>query len=334
MAGNRNSTGPQLQAGSALILDFDGKGGCRRTDESAVANWTPRDQDGFLWIHAHRDAPGIEALLEAGGCDEFVRDGLTAEDTRPRCTVHADGAIVILRGVDATPGAEPDATVSVRFWVAKNRVVGVWLYPLQAISDLMEATGNGRGPRSPGDLIASVALRLADKAEPIVTALSEQIDDMEERLDEDLPAANRRELADIRRSAIHLRRFMFPQRDALSTLEIENLAFMAEHDRSRIREAASRVTRLAEELDAIRDRAQIVYDEIMDRRSEVMNRNTLLLAIVAAIFLPLGLVTGLLGINVGGIPGATSGSAFWIVTAILCGIAVIEILIVRWLRIY
>mgnify|MGYP000529538759 CR=1 FL=1 len=106
-------------------------------------------------------------------------------------------------------------------------------------------------------------------------ALQKQIDDMEERLDEDLPAANRRELADIRRSAIHLRRFMFPQRDALSTLEIENLPFLAEHDRSRIREAASRVTRLAEELDAIRDRAQIVYDEIMDRRSEVMNRNTL-----------------------------------------------------------
>jgi len=334
MAGNGNSAGSKLQAGAALILDFDGKGGCRRIDASAVTEWKPRGRSGFLWIHAHRDAPGIEALLKNGDCDEFVRDGLTADDTRPRCTVHADGAIIILRGIDATPGAEPNATASVRFWVEEDRVVGVWLHPLQAISDILEATDKARGPKSPGDLIAAVALRLADKAEPIVTELSEQIDDMEERLDEDLPAANRRELADIRRSAIHLRRFMFPQRDALSTLEIENLPFLAEHDRSRIREAASRVTRLAEELDAIRDRAQIVYDEIMDRRSEVMNRNTLLLAIVAAIFLPLGLITGLLGINVAGIPGAGSANAFWIVTAILCGIAVIEILIVRWLRMY
>lgn len=334
MAGNAKSVSAQLREKTALVLDFDGKGGCRLLGEEAIAGWQRRSKAGFLWTHLHRDAPNVEALLEENDCDEFVRDALTADDTRPRCTIHADGAIVILRGIDATPGAEPNDTASVRFWVEGNRVVGVWLRPLQAISDMLDAADNGRGPSGPGDLIATVALKLADKAEPIVTDLSEQIDDMEERLDEDLPAANRRELADIRRSAIHLRRFMFPQRDALSTLEIENLPFLAEHDRSRIREAASRVTRLAEELDAIRDRAQIVYDEIMDRRSEVMNRNTLLLAIVAAIFLPLGLITGLLGINVAGIPGATSAGAFWIVTAILCGIAVIEILIVRWLRMY
>jgi zinc transporter len=334
MTGNGKSGEAQLREGSSLVLDLDGKGAGKLFRENEVADWKPHGKAGFLWTHIHRDAPGVEALLEQNGCDEFVRDALTADDTRPRCTIHASGAIIILRGIDATPGAEPNDTASVRFWVEGNRVIGVWLHPLRALSDIIEATNNNRGPRSPGDLIATIALRLADKAEPIVTDLSEQIDDMEERLGEDLPSAVRRELADIRRSAIHLRRFMFPQRDALTTLEIEDLPFLAEHDRSRIREAASRVTRLAEELDAIRDRAQIVYDEIMDRRSEVMNRNTLLLAIVAAIFLPLGLITGLLGINVGGIPGATNGNAFWIVTAILCGIAVIEILIVRWLRMY
>ncbi|GAB4349061.1 MAG: zinc transporter ZntB [Oricola sp.] len=334
MASKANTVSAHLQEGTALVLELDGKGGCRRVDEDGIAGWQRRGKAGFLWTHVHRDAPEIGALLAQNGCDEFVRDALSADDTRPRCTTHAGGAIIILRGIDATPGAEPDDTASVRFWVEEGRVIGVWRRPLQAISDILEAIADGRGPRSPGDLVATVALKLADKAEPIVTDLSEQIDDMEERLDEDLPAANRRELADIRRSAIHLRRYMFPQRDALSTLEIENLPFLAEHDRSRVREAAARVTRLAEELDAIRDRAQIVYDEIMDRRSEVMNRNTLLLAIVAAIFLPLGLITGLLGINVGGIPGATSANAFWIVTAILGGIAVIEILIVRWLRMY
>jgi len=334
MAGSGKTVKAQLRKGAAIVFDLDGKGGSRQLDDSVIADWQPRGKGGFLWTHIHRDAPGVASLLEQNGCDEFVRDALTADDTRPRCTIHANGVVIILRGIDNTPDAEPDDTASVRFWVEGNRVIGVWLRPLQAISDILAASDIGRGPRSPGDLIATVALRLADKAEPIVTELSEQIDDMEERIGEDLPSAVRRELADIRRSAIHLRRFMFPQRDALTTLEIEELPFLSEHDRSRIREAASRVTRLAEELDAIRDRAAIVYDEIMDRRSEVMNRNTLLLAIVAAIFLPLGLVTSLLGINVGGIPGATNGNAFWVVTAILGGIAVIEIIIVRLLRMY
>ena len=38
---------------------------------------------------------------------------------------------------------------------------------------------------------------------------------------------------------------------------------------------------------------------------------------VAAIFLPLGLLTGLLGINVGGIPGANTSWAFWAVCGLL-----------------
>jgi zinc transporter len=127
----------------------------------------------------------------------------------------------------------------------------------------------------------------------------------------------RGELADIRRVSIVLRRYMFPQRDALSTLEIEDLPWITGHDRSRLREATERMTRLGEELDAIRDRAQVVHDMLMDMRAEVMNRQMLLLSVVAAIFLPLGLITGLLGINVGGIPGTEYPWAFWVVCFLL-----------------
>ena len=45
----------------------------------------------------------------------------------------------------------------------------------------------------------------------------------------------------------------------------------------------------------------------------------LLLSIIAAIFLPLGFVTGLLGVNVAGIPGAAYPYAFGIVCLVLLG---------------
>lgn len=77
------------------------------------------------------------------------------------------------------------------------------------------------------------------------------------------------------------------------------------------------MARLGEELDAIRDRAQIVQDQIMDARAEAMNPQMLILSVVAAVFLPLGLITGLLGVNVGGVPGATSPIAFWVLCAAL-----------------
>ena len=55
----------------------------------------------------------------------------------------------------------------------------------------------------------------------------------------------------------------------------------------------------------------------------------LLLSIVAAVFLPLSFLTGLLGINVGGIPGAETSSAFWIVSGALTLIGVAELWLFR-----
>jgi len=52
-----------------------------------------------------------------------------------------------------------------------------------------------------------------------------------------------------------------------------------------------------------------------------LNKNMYVLSVVAAIFLPLGFLTGLLGINVGGMPGADNTDAFWI----FCGLLVIVV---------
>jgi len=53
-----------------------------------------------------------------------------------------------------------------------------------------------------------------------------------------------------------------------------------------------------------------------------MNKAMYVLSIVAAIFLPLGLLTGLLGINVGGIPGTENEWAFTLVSLVLMAIAI------------
>ncbi len=309
--GNDSTGLPALPPISAFV--FDGKGrGQQVPIEKAEA-----PQDGFVWIHLNRGNDEAMEWLRQCGLDHFVVEALVAGETRPRCTVHGEGAVLNLRGVNLNPGEEPEDMISLRFWVEEKRVISVWLRPLQAVRDLIANIERDNLPVSPGDMIAKVALRLADRAEPTVAALNERIDDLEEDVLDGTTDISRRQLADVRRISIVLRRYMFPQRDALTTLEIEDLSWLTERERSRVREAADRVTRLAEELDAIRDRAQIVHDQILDARSEAMNRQMLLLSVVAAVFLPLGLITGLLGINVGGIPGADSPWAFWIVCAIL-----------------
>ncbi len=314
------------------IYGFDGAGGVRRLDPGPpAAHGDTAGAQGFTWVHVDGASEGGRDWLAAAGLDRHEVEALLAEETRPRCTLHDEIALMNLRGVNLNPGAEPEDMISLRLFISARMVISVQMRTLQAVVDLMAALDRGQGSATPGDLIARLALRLADRAEPVVAALNERADRLEDALEREArsDAGMRADLADIRRMSIVLRRYMFPQRDALSTLEIEDMDWLTLHDRSRLREATERVTRLAEELDAIRDRAQVVHDQIIDMRAEVMNRQMLVLSVVAAVFLPMGLVTGLLGINVGGIPGATWPGAFWAVCALLLGIAGLQLWLFR-----
>jgi zinc transporter len=94
---------------------------------------------------------------------------------------------------------------------------------------------------------------------------------------------------------------------------------------------ADREARHVEDLENLRERTAIIQDEIMTRLSEQVNRTMYILSVVAAIFLPVGFLTGLLGVNLGGIPGRDWEWAFWIVCAFFAIIAVTEVwLFRRW----
>ena len=92
------------------------------------------------------------------------------------------------------------------------------------------------------------------------------------------------------------------------------------------------MARFVEELDSARDRVAITQEELNNRLSEQMNKAMYVLSIVAAIFLPIELLTGLLGINVGGIPGSENKWAFLIVTFFLILIALLLIGLFRRIK--
>lgn len=315
---------------TALVMDGEGNAVEVPAAGRTLAALEPAS--GFVWVAVDLSSDEGLRWLEGAGLDPLAFAALTAGETRPRCTVHGDMVLMNLRGVNLNPGAEPQDMVSLRLCVAPKSIVTCRKRLLVAVEDVMGGMEPGRAPLTQGHLIARIALRLAERAEPVVARLNERLDALEEAADKRPGPEMRSRLAEVRRVSSVLRRFMFPQRDALSTLEIEEPVWLTSRDRARVREATERVSRLAEDLDAIRDRAQVVRDEVLDVRAEAMNRQMLVLAVVAAIFLPLSLVTGLLGINVGGIPGAGHPLAFWAVCGLLLAIAGFEIWLFRRLR--
>ena len=308
------------------LLDATGKGW--QIDWDRVHRWQP--SQGVLWLHLNRTFEEARHWLESDtGIDPIVCEALLTEETRPRSLMMGNGLLVILRGVNLNAGADPEDMVSLRLWIDAHRIITLRSRHLMAIEDLRAEVESGRGPQSPGEFLTMISRLLIERMSPIVDALDNQIDAIEETLLEHQTEESRERLAVLRRRVIILRRYIAPQRDVMVRLSNERLAWFSDLDRARLREVADRVTRYVEDLDAARERAAVTQEELSSRLSAQLNRTMYILSLVAAIFLPLGLLTGLLGINVGGIPGSENKLAFFIVCGILIVIAAVQVWIFR-----
>ena len=186
-----------------------------------------------------------------------------------------------------------------------------------------------------GDLVAAFARAISSSMDPQVVGLGDEVDGCESELDAGNVYQLRRRIATIRSEAIAFRRFVAPNRDALLVLVGLKVDWLADEDRLHIREAADLFARMAEELEAIRERAALLHEQLTDLRAELVDQRSLMIAVVAFIFLPVTFVTGLLGMNVEGIPFAHARWAFWGVVAfcVLLGLFVLGWFGMRhWLR--
>ena len=330
--------GPMTQHPELICAyQLDGKGRGDSLAWQEVNSWTPNR--GPIWIHLDGAQVTAEAWLrEESGLSAFVVDGLLASETRPRCDDYEDGVLVILRGVNLNPGAEPEDMVSIRIWVEEHRVISTRLRRLLAVEDIRQQLEAGKGPISAGHLVARLAARMTERIGPVIEDLSDQVSSLEDRLigadgdgQPDLRGI-RHTLVDLRRVAISLRRYIAPQRDALGRLSQLEEAWLDDRISGRLRETVDRITRITEELDELRERSAVIQDELMNRISQRMEQTMYVLTVVATVMLPLGFLTGLLGINVAGIPGAEVEWAFWAVCGLLVAVVAVEVWVFKRLR--
>ena len=114
----------------------------------------------------------------------------------------------------------------------------------------------------------------------------------------------------------------------------EQVSWMEEHHRAQLGVIADRTALQVEDLEALRERAAVIQDEIMNQLSARLNRTMYLLSVIAAIFLPLGFLTGLLGVNLGGIPGSVWPWAFLVACIVFAVITAIEVWLFRRWRLF
>ncbi len=307
---------------------LDGNGGGQRLEWPEIACWQPAD--GLLWIHLDYSRPNsLQWLREHSGIDPIVQKVLTSDESRPRCEPFESGLLTILRGVNLNPGADPEDMVSIRLWLEEYRIVSCRRRRLTSIADLLESLQRSKGPRSQGSFLAQLSENLIKRMDSVIESLEDDALALEERLAETGSSNLRSEISDIRRIVIHLRRYLAPQRDALKRLQAVEIEWLSPQAHSRLNEAADQTQRYLEALDAIRDQTQVAQEELTQKLTEQTERRMYVLAIITSVFLPLGFLTGLLGINVGGMPGTGNPLAFWVVCLLAALVTVASLWILR-----
>ncbi|EKV29804.1 Magnesium and cobalt transport protein CorA [Caenispirillum salinarum AK4] len=308
---------------------LSGDGGGRRLEAADLAR-ALHDRAAPLWLHLDRSAPGLAAwLTEVAAVPEAAVRALLAEDTRPRFEPWGEAALVNLRGVNLNPGASPEDMLSLRLWVTDSLVISFRRYPIMAVRDMDARLESGHGPCGVGQFVAMVAEGLTARMAPFLSTIDDEIEALEDLLEAREQADGFTSLRPTRRRAGILRRFLSPQQSAVARIAETPAGWLTDTDRISLRQTADDVLRFVEDLDSVRERATFLMDALDQQQAERTNRTMYLLTVVAGIFLPLGFLTGLLGINVGGMPGTDSDAAFWIVCGLLTVVVMLEVLIFR-----
>lgn len=308
-------------------------------DKGKTLDWNNIDQQQShngepVWLHFDYTEPqAVDWITNHSGLDPIAIETLLCDETRPRATTLNDGLLIALRGVNLAPGSDPEDMVAIRLWVDQHRIISTRRRRLLSAQDMVNEIESDNGPETTGEFVAMLTDRLINRMKSTIDDTEDKVAQIEDQIIGVGAYALRSEIASLRRQAIALRRYLAPQRDAMQQLQQEKIHLFSEDDRIRLRETTDHLIRYIEDLDSVRDRASITQEEIVNYLSEQMNNRMYVLSIVAAIFLPLGFLTGLLGINVGGMPGAENPDAFWLVSAtmtILVGLQVWLFKVKRW----
>lgn len=320
---------------SAVVFgwNFDTQGSGQRLNPEQVAQEVRNA--GLSWAHLNAtddDLARSWLQQEASYLDAIILDALLAEETRPRALDYQDGMLLILRGVNTNPDEEPEDMVSLRVWIEKDRIITIERRKVASIRHIDQLMIERKGPKNAGDFLAMLSSHLFENMEVALGRLHDRLDDLEEKAMKPAQTDLRREALDIRRAAITFRRYVAPQRDVLAHLRFAEEEWISSNNQRSFQEDLDQIIRTLEDLDLMRERAQITYETINSALAQRTNRHLYFLSGIATIFMPLTFVTGLFGMNVAGIPEANHPHAFAFICVATIGLALLQALIFKIMK--
>lgn len=296
---------------SVFAYRFDPGGNRREIGWQEIRQWTP--EAGSLWLVGRPDGEETQRWLrlESGLEPDLIRT-LLRTDNRPQCAFHKTGLLLCLRATSHAPQRGEDEMTGVNLWVDAQRLIVIRSAPVLLFQEIRDDIKQGEvSVQDTGDLLALVIQRLIARVEPLLMAIDDAVDDLEDSTLLEPGADLQQELAALRHRMILLRRHLLPQHEALSLLQGRRLGWLTESCRQTLQEGHGQLHQFLGDLDSMRERAQLIQDEITNQQNRKLNETMKIVAVFTAYLMPVNAITSLLGTNVEGIPGQAGSGPPW-----------------------
>jgi len=284
-----------------------------------------------FWLHFNlSDSRARRWVQEESGLDGPVVEALLEADPRIHLELAGDGIVAVLADLHHDFDNDPEGFGKLRLHGDERGIVTIRSQPLQTVDRLRrELQHQLVRPDSTGQLLHAFLQRLGETFGTVVTRIADEVDDVEDEILAGRFREHGKVLGRVRRSLARLRRHANANRLALGPLR-GHLPPWLEPERDELRDALGRLEMIAQDLELVQERTRLLQEEIAARLNETTNRNLAVLSTVTTALLPITLITGIFGMNVGGLPGVNDPKGFrWVMASMLVTVVISLVSLLR-----
>lgn len=293
------------------------------------------EQDTNIWLHFNLADMRAKRWLET--CPLIPRAAkaiLLGNSNQMTLEPVEQGLVGVLGDLHHDFDTDPSKIGVLRLYLDDRLLVSARQHPLKSIDSLRRSVADGAPATKPISLVIRLLHHLSETFGATIADLGENLDRIEDRILDDHISNESNDLGRARQLIVRLRRHLVPQRHALIGLLSRLPSWLSTDETDALRHAVERLDMLGHDLDLAQDRARLLQDELVNKQAEHTNRNLYILSIVTAIFLPITLITGVFGMNVGGLPGVQSNEGFAGVMILMLVTVMISLCLLYWKKLF
>lgn len=285
-------------------------------------------QGEFLWLHFALSNQASERFLQRTlALPEAFHESLRSEVGSTRLEFDDGTLVAVIHDVLFESSFDASEVGTSTLAIGPRLLVSVRLRPLRSVERLRASVRAGQPFRSPVELLAHLLRDQADVLGDILRRSGLRVDSIEDRMLANRIASDRKELGALRRSLVRLQRLLAPEPTALFRLLNRPPSWISRDDVGDLQQAADEFSTAIGDSVALVERIRLLQEEMGAMINEQTGRTLFVLTVVTVLALPINLIAGLFGMNVGGVPLSGSAHGF----AAIVGMLVVLTLVLAWL---